>query len=70
MSEKKYWQTFGERSHSEAFQESSANEFKEDLQTEGSEVDCLTQKPPVGFFKVCGLQYGCRRFSRQLRNTC
>ncbi len=31
MSEKKYWQSFGQRSHSEAFQETAQNEFQEDL---------------------------------------
>src|ERR1700750_416260 len=28
---KKYWQSFGELNHTESFQESNANEFKEEL---------------------------------------
>ncbi len=31
MSKKKYWQSFGELNHTEAFQESTKNEFKEEL---------------------------------------
>jgi len=35
MSDKKYWQTFGDRTGSEAFQKSSENEFPEELPMEG-----------------------------------
>ncbi len=31
MSKKKYWQSFGQLNHTESFQESTKNEFKEDL---------------------------------------
>ncbi|HNU89658.1 MAG TPA: TAT-variant-translocated molybdopterin oxidoreductase, partial [Ferruginibacter sp.] len=31
MSKKKYWQSFGELNHTESFQESTKNEFKEEL---------------------------------------
>ena len=31
MSEKKYWQSFGQRSHSESFQKTAQNEFQEEL---------------------------------------
>jgi molybdopterin-containing oxidoreductase family iron-sulfur binding subunit len=31
MSKKKYWQSFGELNHTEHFQESAKNEFKEEL---------------------------------------
>jgi MoCo/4Fe-4S cofactor protein with predicted Tat translocation signal len=51
MSEKKHWQTFGEHSNSEAFQQSSENEFKEDLQTEGL-FDAKT--PRRDFLKYLG----------------
>jgi MoCo/4Fe-4S cofactor protein with predicted Tat translocation signal len=51
MSEKKHWQTFGEHSNSEAFQQSSENEFKEDLQAEGL-FDAKT--PRRDFLKYLG----------------
>src|SRR6202000_1022414 len=35
MSDKKYWQSFGERNNSEAFQKSTENEFEESLPLEG-----------------------------------
>ena len=35
MSDKKHWQSFGEFGNSEAFQQSSQNEFPEDLPLEG-----------------------------------
>lgn len=51
MSDKKHWQTFGEHSNSEAFQQSSENEFREDLQTEGL-FDAKT--PRRDFLKYLG----------------
>jgi len=51
MSEKKYWQTFGEHSNSEGFQKSAENEFREDLQTEGL-FDAKT--PRRDFLKYLG----------------
>ncbi len=51
MSEKKHWQTFGEHSNSEAFKQSSENEFHEDLQTEGL-FDAKT--PRRDFLKYLG----------------
>ena len=51
MSDKKHWQTFGEHSNSEAFQQSAENEFREDLQTEGL-FDAKT--PRRDFLKYLG----------------
>src|SRR5271170_4362541 len=51
MSDKKYWQTFGEHSNSEAFQQSAENEFNEDLQVEGL-FDAKT--PRRDFLKYLG----------------
>ena len=52
MDQKKYWQGFAERANSEAFQEASKDEFKEDLPFEGSLLDALT--PRRDFLKYVG----------------
>src|SRR6478672_2763892 len=53
MDQKKYWQSFAERSNSEAFQEKSKDEFKSDLPFEdGSLLDAQT--PRRDFLKYVG----------------
>jgi MoCo/4Fe-4S cofactor protein with predicted Tat translocation signal len=56
MSEKKYWQTFGEHSNSEAFQQSKENEFPEDLTVEGLDGKGLldAKTPRRDFLKYLG----------------
>src|SRR5450631_2004568 len=56
MSDKKYWQSFGERSSSEAFQQSSENEFKEELSVEGLDGKGLldAKTPRRDFLKYLG----------------
>ena len=56
MSDKKYWQTFGEHSNSEAFQEAAANEFREDLPVEGLDSTGLldAKTPRRDFLKYLG----------------
>jgi len=56
MSDKKYWQSFGERSGSEAFQKSTENEFKEDLPLEGLDGKGLldSKTPRRDFLKYLG----------------
>src|SRR5882762_5915598 len=56
MSDKKYWQSFGERNDSEAFQKSTENEFKEDLPLEGLDGKGLLdgKTPRRDFLKYLG----------------
>ncbi|MDO6434408.1 TAT-variant-translocated molybdopterin oxidoreductase [Flavitalea sp. BT771] len=56
MSDKKYWQSFGERNNSEAFQKSTENEFKEDLPLEGLDGKGLldAKAPRRDFLKYLG----------------
>jgi molybdopterin-containing oxidoreductase family iron-sulfur binding subunit len=56
MSDKKYWQSFGERSNSEAFQKSTENEFREDLPLEGLDGKGLldSKHPRRDFLKYLG----------------
>ena len=56
MSDKKYWQNFGERSNSEAFQSSSEQEFKESLPLEGLDGKGLldAKHPRRDFLKYLG----------------
>jgi MoCo/4Fe-4S cofactor protein with predicted Tat translocation signal len=56
MSDKKYWQNFGERSNSEAFQQSGENEFKENLSLEGLDGKGLldAKTPRRDFLKYLG----------------
>ena len=56
MSDKKYWQSFGERNNSEAFQKSTENEFKEDLPLEGLDGKGLldAKTPRRDFLKYLG----------------
>jgi len=51
MSDKKYWQSFGERNNSEAFQKSTENDFEQDLPLEGLDgKGLLDVKLPAGIF--------------------
>lgn len=53
--EKKYWQSFGELNNSEQFQQSTANEFKEELPFEGDDKGFLqTTAPRRDFLKYLG----------------
>jgi len=56
MSDKKYWQSFGERTNSEAFQKSTENEFNEDLPLEGLDGKGLldAKTPRRDFLKYLG----------------
>jgi MoCo/4Fe-4S cofactor protein with predicted Tat translocation signal len=56
MSDKKYWQNFGERSNSDAFQQSGENEFKEDLSLDGLDGKGLldAKTPRRDFLKYLG----------------
>src|ERR1700754_1739403 len=56
MSDKKYWQSFGERSNSEAIQKSTEDEFSESLPLEGLDgKGLLDAKPPRrDFLKYLG----------------
>lgn len=56
MSDKKYWQSFGERNNSEAFQKSGENEFKETLPLEGLDGKGLfdARHPRRDFLKYLG----------------
>jgi len=56
MSDKKYWQSFGERNNSEAFQKSTENEFNEDLPLEGLDGKGLldAKTPRRDFLKYLG----------------
>src|ERR1700761_6455853 len=54
--EKKYWQSFGELNHTESFQESSKNEFKEELPFEDLDDKGIfgTKTPRRDFLKYLG----------------
>src|ERR1700761_39023 len=56
MSDKKYWQSFGERNSSEAFQKSTENEFNESLPLEGLDGKGLldAKHPRRDFLKYLG----------------
>ncbi|PWT74406.1 MAG: [Fe-S]-binding protein [Bacteroidetes bacterium] len=56
MSDKKYWQSFGELSNSESFQQSSQNEFQEELPLEGLDGKGLldAKTPRRDFLKYLG----------------
>ncbi|HWK02243.1 MAG TPA: TAT-variant-translocated molybdopterin oxidoreductase [Puia sp.] len=56
MSDKKYWQSFGERNNSEAFQKSTENEFDQDLPLEGLDGKGLldAKTPRRDFLKYLG----------------
>ena len=56
MSDKKYWQSFGERSNSGAFKQSAENEFNEELSLEGLEGKGLldAKTPRRDFLKYLG----------------
>src|ERR1700761_1586950 len=56
MSDKKYWQSFGERNSSEAFQKSTENEFNESLPLEGLDGKGLfdAKTPRRDFLKYLG----------------
>jgi MoCo/4Fe-4S cofactor protein with predicted Tat translocation signal len=56
MSDKKYWQSFGERSNSEAFQKSTEDEFSESLPLEGLDGKGLldAETPRRDFLKYLG----------------
>src|ERR1700760_4447475 len=56
MSDKKYWQSFGERSDSEAFQKSTEDEFNESLPLEGLDGKGLldAKHPRRDFLKYLG----------------
>jgi MoCo/4Fe-4S cofactor protein with predicted Tat translocation signal len=56
MSDKKYWQSFGERNSSEAFQKSAENEFSESLPLEGLDGKGLfdAKTPRRDFLKYLG----------------
>jgi MoCo/4Fe-4S cofactor protein with predicted Tat translocation signal len=56
MSDKKYWQSFGERNNSEAFQKSTENEFDQELPLEGLDGSGLldAKTPRRDFLKYLG----------------
>jgi MoCo/4Fe-4S cofactor protein with predicted Tat translocation signal len=56
MSDKKYWQSFGERNNSEAFQKATENEFDESLPLEGLDGKGLldAKTPRRDFLKYLG----------------
>jgi len=56
MSDKKHWQSFGERSNSEAYQKTAGNEFQEGLQLEGLDGKGLfdAKHPRRDFLKYLG----------------
>jgi MoCo/4Fe-4S cofactor protein with predicted Tat translocation signal len=56
MSDKKYWQSFGERNDSEAFKKSTENEFGQDLPFEGLDGNGLldAKTPRRDFLKYLG----------------
>ena len=46
MSEKKYWQSFGELNNSEAYQQSTKDEFAEELPLEATDKGFLESATP------------------------
>src|SRR3979409_1451024 len=56
MEQKKYWQSFGERNESEAFQQSAQNECSEELPLEGMDGKGLldAKTPRRDFLKYLG----------------
>ena len=55
MSDKKYWQSFGELNNSEAYQQASKDEFREDLPFEADDKGFLAAKTPRrDFLKYLG----------------
>src|SRR6516225_10407528 len=56
MSDKKYWQSFGERNNSEAFRKSTEDEFNESLPLEGLDGKGLldAKTPRRDFLKYLG----------------
>ena len=56
MSDKKYWQSFSDRNQSEAFLQSSQNEFQEDLPLDGLDGKGLldAKAPRRDFLKYLG----------------
>jgi len=56
MSDKKYWQSFGDRSNSRAFKQSAENEFNEELSLEGLDGKGLldAKTPRRDFLKYLG----------------
>src|ERR1700723_3093629 len=60
MSDKKYWQSFGERNDSDAFQKSTEDEFNESLPLEGLDGKGLldAKHPRRDFLKYLGFSTG------------
>jgi len=54
MSDKKYWQSFGELNNSEAYQQAAKDEFKEQLPFEGTESLMDAKTPRRDFLKYLG----------------
>jgi MoCo/4Fe-4S cofactor protein with predicted Tat translocation signal len=54
MNQKKYWQNFGERNQSEAFQQNANDEFKEELPFEGMDAALDAATPRRDFLKYIG----------------
>src|SRR5450631_689081 len=56
MSDKKYWQSFGELNESDAFKQSAQNEFHEELSMEGLDGKGLldAKSPRRDFLKFLG----------------
>jgi len=55
MDKKKYWQSFGELNHSEAYQQSTKDEFQEDLPFEADDKGLLDSVTPRrDFLKYLG----------------
>ncbi|MBC7905058.1 MAG: TAT-variant-translocated molybdopterin oxidoreductase, partial [Gemmatimonadaceae bacterium] len=54
MSQKKYWQSFGELNNSESFQKNVQDEFAEDLPLEGLESIADSKLPRKDFLKYVG----------------
>jgi len=54
MSESKYWQSFGELNHSEAYQQSLKDEFHEELPFESDSKGFLNAVPRRDFLKYLG----------------
>ncbi|MBS1565902.1 MAG: TAT-variant-translocated molybdopterin oxidoreductase, partial [Bacteroidetes bacterium] len=54
MEQKKYWQNFGELNHSEAFQQQSKDEFREELPFEGMDKIADAKTPRRDFLKYVG----------------
>ena len=62
MSQKKYWQSFGEVNDPENFQKKAQDEFREELPFEDIDGKGLIgcQSSPQGFFKISWFQHsGC-----------